>query len=62
MDIEKLHAAIRRLPSTDHLVLSTTYEDAEKARSAWCFICKFEIKRRYKIKLHKSILAELEAL
>lgn len=62
MDIEKLHAAIRRLPSTDHLVLSTTQESAEKARSAWCFICKFEIKRRYKVKLHKSILAELEAL
>ena len=62
MDIEKLHAAIRRLPSTDHLVLSTTQENAEKARSAWCFICRFEISRRYKVKLHKSILAELEAL
>ena len=62
MDIEKLHAAIRRLPSTDHLVLSTTQESAEKVRSAWIFICKFEIERRYKIKLHRSILAELESL
>ena len=62
MNIEKLHAAIRRLPSTDHLVLSTTQEKAEGVRSAWCFICKFEIKRRYKVKLHNSILAELEAL
>lgn len=62
MDIEKLHAAIRRLPSTDHLVLSTEQKDAEKVRSAWCFICKFEISRRYKVKLHRSILAELESL
>lgn len=62
MDIEKLHAVIRRLPSTEHLVLSTKQENAEKTRSAWCFICKFEIKRRYKVKLHRSILAELESL
>lgn len=62
MNIEKLHAAIRRLSSTEHLILSTTQENAEAVRSVWCVVCKHEIKRRYKVALHKSILAELEAL